>query len=137
MTLARRLILECDLAELARLRGVAMPFLEECGASPRAIYATRFALEEAVSNIVRHAAGASAIAVDISVGGFGVELRIEDDGIAFDPLGVEPPATEGPLEERPTSGLGIHLLRQMAHELDYARVASRNRLTVRIRPGAA
>jgi anti-sigma regulatory factor (Ser/Thr protein kinase) len=130
-----RMTLRHDLAELARLRRVAAPFLEECGASPRTMYRTSLALEEAVSNVVRHARGVHAIGVELAMADEGVDLVIEDDGPAFDPLEVPPPDTSMPLEERPIGGLGIHLLRQMTDGIRYERVGPQNRLSIRIRSG--
>ena len=135
MTSTLRMTLRHDLNELARLRRVATPFLEECGASARTMYRTSLALEEAVSNVVRHARGVHGIGVELAIAGEGVDVVIEDDGPEFDPLEVAPPDTSGPLEQRPTGGMGIHLLRQMTDGLRYERVESRNRLSIRIRSG--
>lgn len=135
MTSSLRLTLQRDLAELSRLRRVSTPFLEECGASARTIYRTSLALEEAVSNIMRHAAGVQDIAVELAITDEGVDLTIEDDGSAFDPLQVPEPDTTAPLLERPTGGLGIHLLRNMTDEFRYDRVGSLNRVKIRIYEG--
>jgi len=75
------------------------------------------------------------VSVEVGIAGEGVDLVIEDDGPPFDPLGVAPPDTSGPLETRPTGGMGIHLLRQMTDGLRYERVDSRNRVSIRIRAG--
>lgn len=132
MTSALRLSLGHDLSELGRLRRVATPFLEGCGASLRTMHRTSLALEEAVSNVVRHAAGVTSISVEITIEEECVHLLVEDDGPPFDPLSVPEPALGGPLEDRPTSGLGIHLLRRMTDGLRYERAGSRNRVRIRI-----
>jgi anti-sigma regulatory factor (Ser/Thr protein kinase) len=126
------MLLVPDLAELARLRRVAQPFLEECGASARTVYRTSLALEELVSNVVRHARGARGIAVGITIEGEGVVVVIEDDGPEFDVRTAPLPDTSGPLERRPTGGLGIHLLRHMTDDLRYERAGEWNRVVVRI-----
>ena len=132
MSSVLRMTLRRDVAELGRLRKVAAPFLEGCGASARTTYRASLALEEAVSNVVRHAEGARDIAVEIAIAGDAVDLLVEDDGPPFDPLLVPAPDISGPLEHRPTSGLGIHLLRRMTDEIRYERVDSRNRVSMRI-----
>ncbi len=129
MRSALRLALGRDLTELARLSREAVPFLAESGASTRTIYRARLALEEAVSNVVRHAGGARNIDVEITVAGEGVDIRVEDDGPEFDPLKAPAPdltALSG------AGGLGIYLLRRMTHDIRYDRSGSRNRLSIRI-----
>ena len=71
------------------------------------------ALEELVTNVLRHgAAGGHVPDVDVSldIRDGVLVLVVADDGRAFDPLGVSPPARDRPLEDRPIGGLGIHLV---------------------------
>jgi anti-sigma regulatory factor (Ser/Thr protein kinase) len=53
-----------------------------------------------------------------------------DDGIPFNPLGVETPDTDLPLEEREIGGLGIHLVRRMMDKVSYRRRIDKNVITV-------
>lgn len=122
-----RLVLAREMDDLARLQRTAQPFLIERGVDARGIYATRLSLEEAVSNIVRHADGATQIVVGISVAAGQVKLRVEDDGPEFDPLQM-------PAPQIPTvpDGLGIHLLRGMTTEIRYSRTDGRNVLDITV-----
>jgi anti-sigma regulatory factor (Ser/Thr protein kinase) len=69
----------------------------------------------------------------------GVELNIEsdrlvvqyvDDGVYFNPLDVQEPDTSLPVEERPTGGLGILLLRKIADTMTYLRDHEKNLVTI-------
>jgi len=60
-----------------------------------------------------------------------VILTITDDGMAFNPLAVEPPDVSLPLDERAIGGLGIHLVRSLFDEVSYRRAVGRNVLTVK------
>jgi anti-sigma regulatory factor (Ser/Thr protein kinase) len=71
---------------------------------------------------------ASAIAASLERTPSGVVLDIEDDGGAFDPTGVAPPAPAPTLELLPVGGLGIHFMRQYSSQMDYSRSGGRNRL---------
>jgi sigma-B regulation protein RsbU (phosphoserine phosphatase) len=69
--------------------------------------------------------------------GFKVELSADrlkvsmvDDGIPFNPLGIETPDTELALEEREIGGLGIHLIRKMMDRVSYRRRIDKNVITV-------
>ena len=49
-------------------------------------------------------------------------------GQAFPP---PPPVLEGDIEDRPIGGLGVHLVRSMMDQVDYARIDGRNVVTLR------
>ena len=124
-----------DLCELVRVHAAANALLERCGIAPAATYATNLALEEVLSNVIRHGyadAGRRVISVSLRVGDCGVELRVVDDGRAFDPLSAPAVDLDAPLEERAIGGLGLHLLREMASDVRYERADGRNYLYVRI-----
>lgn len=89
------------------------------------------ALDEILSNVRRHAAGLGR-PVDVKVA-FAVSpgrLRIEvsDDGAAFDPLALAPPATDAALEARPIGGLGVLFVKSLTDAQAYERTEGRNRL---------
>ena len=54
-----------------------------------------------------------------------------DDAAPFDPLTQAQPAVlEGPLDERPIGGLGLHFVRTLMDEVSYRRDGALNRLTL-------
>ncbi len=59
-----------------------------------------------------------------------LKVSMVDDGIPFNPLGVETPDTKLPLEERKIGGLGIHLVRNMIDKVSYRRRIDKNVITV-------
>jgi serine/threonine-protein kinase RsbW len=90
-------------------------------------------VEEIFMNIARHSYPKGApgpVSVTYSVAGPG-ELSVEfgDQGVEFDPLTVDPPDLTLDIEHRPVGGLGIFLLRALAHSLSYRREQGWNRLT--------
>lgn len=56
------------------------------------------------------------------------EVRVEDDGPEFDPLGAAAPDTSLGVDERPIGGLGIELVKRLMDEVHYERREGRNRL---------
>jgi anti-sigma regulatory factor (Ser/Thr protein kinase) len=129
-----RVTLENDLGELGRVNDLATDLLERHGFDDELIYAAQLALEECLSNVIRHGfedRRRHEISLVLRVGD-GVEIQIEDDGREFDPLKAARPALDRPLAERRVGGLGIHLLRKYTREIRYARSEDRNRLWVRI-----
>lgn len=111
----------------------AEAFLETHEASPKLAFAVRLAMEELISNIIKYAYDDEADHT--------IEVRLEltnpatltliDDGRAFDPLADAPaPVLDGPVEDRPIGGLGLHMLRSMGHQLAYRRQDEKNILLV-------
>jgi anti-sigma regulatory factor (Ser/Thr protein kinase) len=130
-----RLTIPNDLRELVRVNAAANEILDRHGIGERTAYATNLALEELVSNVIRHGypeGGRHDIELALRVTAAGIELRIEDDGRAFDPLKAPAPELHVPLAERKIGGLGIHLVRRFAREMRYERRGERNVLWVRI-----
>lgn len=95
------------------------------------------ALDEILSNIIRHAqpgSGAREIELAVTLQDDGVEMSVWDDGPAFDPLRVPEPDVEAGIEERRPGGLGVHLVRRLMEKIEYTRAAGRNRLVMTWRP---
>ncbi len=53
-------------------------------------------------------------------------IRLEDDGVAFDPFSVSDPDLEAPLDERAIGGLGVYFARTFMDASRYIRVNGRN-----------
>ena len=101
----------------------------------RTEYALRLCLEEAVTNVVTHAAPVPGInADDITLRLVAeqdkLSVTVQDHCAAYDPLCADP---TGPDQEEPSEGgLGIGLLRQHAREVTWSRLATANRLAFTI-----
>src|SRR5262249_49331941 len=96
----------------------------------------QIALHEKLSNICEHRRPATPDAKAKSRAGVDIEFRldqgvleltIEDDAAAFDPLMVPLPDTMAPIESRPVGGLGIYLVRRLMDAVEYERKDGRNR----------
>ena len=58
-------------------------------------------------------------------------MEFEDRGREFNPLEIEEPDLDTPIENRQLGGLGIHLVRQMMDEAKYRREGDKNILMLR------
>jgi serine/threonine-protein kinase RsbW len=95
-------------------------------------------VEELFTNTVRHGyRGEGDSPIHLTLGAVASEVTIlyEDAAPAYDPLASPAPveAAAGPVESRPVGGLGLRLVREMAHEARYAHDAGHNRLWLRVR----
>ena len=89
------------------------------------------AIDEIVSNIIRHGAAADEtprLAVTVAVDEGALRVEVTDTGKPFNPLAAQPPRTAGRLSDRPIGGLGIHLVKNLMDRIEYRRTNGRNRL---------
>jgi anti-sigma regulatory factor (Ser/Thr protein kinase) len=134
----RRLANQFD--QLAQVTEEVLRFLEVQAVAGPAAYGVQLTVEELVTNILKYGyddAAPHQILLQLEVQPGVVRLAIEDDGHEFNPLTAPEPNLEQPLEDRLPGGLGLHLIREMAHDLKYERTSGRNRVTVWFKTGAS
>jgi len=121
--------LKNDLADLDRVEEALWTFCRGNGLSEEESADIRLAVDEVVSNAIRHGYPDRAlheIRVSASIAGPELTLEIEDDARAFNPLEAPLPDVSLPVEDRPIGGLGLLLIRSVMDRLDYRRSGDRN-----------
>ena len=122
--------LRSDLSEIACLSSAVGAWARHIQVPEAATSAMTLMLEELVANSITHGYVESGTTGD-------VDLRLETDGTAlvayvsdtappFNPLDLPAPDTAQAIEQRALGGLGVHLVRRLAHSVDYQRVSGRN-----------
>ncbi|HSI13799.1 MAG TPA: ATP-binding protein [Chthoniobacter sp.] len=128
--------LSADLREVDRLNRVIRQFGDLHEVPSRVLYAVNLALDEVVTNVVRHGfddAKDQEVVARLSVVAGEVSTEVSDGGRAFNPLEAAPPNLDAPLSERTLGGLGIHLVRSLMDSVEYRRDGGKNVLTLRKR----
>jgi anti-sigma regulatory factor (Ser/Thr protein kinase) len=123
--------LKNDLSELDVLEKKLDEFCQQLGVTKKCYCEINLALEELFTNIVHHGFTDKAehrIKFTISHQDGTVVMRIEDDGVPFNPTDTDPPDTECVLEERQVGGLGVHLIKNMMDNITYKRHNDKNLL---------
>ena len=117
-------------------RVAVVAFLEPLGVVARTVNRVEVVLEELLSNLIRHGQDVTAITVTAGYHAGSIELVVEDNGVAFDPLAKPDPEPFSSLAEAPLGGLGIALVRRLTCAARYDRVgsggAARNRVSLSI-----
>lgn len=94
----------------------------------------KLVLEEVILNIISYAYGAGQgglLKTGCALVAPGLfQIRIIDQGRAFDPLAQPEPDTALSLDDRNVGGLGVHLVRQMADQVEYQRQNGQNILDI-------
>jgi anti-sigma regulatory factor (Ser/Thr protein kinase) len=125
-------------SELVRLRDLtaAIDAVLETNAVCREVRDNvRLIAEEIVANAIEYGGSGSETEIIVEIIALEHQLAIEfrDCGRPFDPLTVEAPMLDAPLEERDIGGLGLHLVRELADSLSYTREDPYNVLRVTVR----
>jgi len=120
---------------LCGVRGAVSPLAEALGFSEEDSRAITLALDEAITNIIRHAYGGKVgRAIDIRFnqlteangGKPGLEIVVSDHGVK-----PNPDAFKGlPPGELRSGGLGLHFMRQSMDTVVHKRVGAINRLSM-------
>ena len=121
------------LSENARVKTHFNAFSEHYGIPERTRLKMNVVFDELLTNIISYAYQDNKehdIGIKVELSADRLKVSMVDDGIPFNPLGVESPDTELPLEERQIGGLGIHLVRKMMDKVSYRRRIDKNVITV-------
>lgn len=120
--------------EIPAASEAASRWLADRNSSPAADYIANLAIEELVTNCVKHGyddKGEHIIEITLKLSADELLVTVTDDGHPFNPLDLPEPDTSLPMEDRPIGGLGIHLLRKMSDRMEYERRDGKNQVTLR------
>lgn len=141
MAVAGELRLEADVDALAGVRRHVRRRLAVFGADDPCVHDLVQAVDEWVSNVIRHGYGGRPGPVSVSVGRDGDDAvaTIRDAAPSFDPADAPPFDPASPVAGRRPGGMGIHLMRELTDDMTHrALPGGGNELTLRraLRAGA-
>jgi len=121
------------LSETSRVKKHFDTFAEDYGIPEKVRLKINVVFDELLTNIISYAYQDNKehdIGIKVELSADRLKVSMVDDGIPFNPLGLETPDTGLPLEERKIGGLGIHLVRKMMDKVSYRRRIHKNVITV-------
>lgn len=95
----------------------------EVGFDEPALYQIELAVDEACANVVEHAypqGEQGDLEISCYLEGRCFVIRVRDWGAGFDPVTVEEPNVNAPLEERGLGGLGLFLVRRVMDRVKFS-----------------
>ncbi len=127
-----KLTLHSNLAEVVRGYEAVQAFLRARGASDDVVHDLGLAVEEVLSNLVRHgyAGTEGPMGLRVAIDAVAVKIEIRDRGVFFDPRMAQAPHLEVPLDERASGDLGILLVKNATDRIAYQRDGNENLLTL-------
>ncbi len=104
-------------------------------------FGLELSLEEALTNVISYGFPDRAVEPEIAVECYHlprgrVELRLIDNGIAFDPTSIAEPGVPQSLEDAKIGGHGVQLMRHFLESLSYSRRQGKNELCLVAGSGA-
>ncbi len=112
---------------------MVMAVVEKQGIAAAQKAGIELAFEEALVNVINYAYpdGGGDVHVECrDVPEKGLVIRIEDEGLPFNPLLLGSPDTSAGIEDRAIGGLGIHIIKKTMKVVSYERDGSKNILTL-------
>lgn len=92
----------------------------------------RLVCEEALVNVIHYAYliedGFVTISYNIFTENHEVEIILEDEGVAFNPLESKDPDLEIDISDRQIGGLGIYMIKNIMDKVCYERIEGKNKL---------
>jgi len=109
------------LADIPRIVEFVVEWLQTKGLD-RYIFALETAVDEASTNVVKHAYGGKGgfFQISCALRGTDIIVTIRDRGNKFDPNSVPLPEVVSQLEDRKVGGLGIYMMKKMMDQVDYS-----------------
>ena len=104
------------------------------GLPKKQIFQINLALDELFTNIVSYGfpdSNSHWIAFKLRLENNEVVIRIEDNGIPFDPVAAPTSGSAPPLENCKIGGLGLHIVKKMMDEIAYERREDKNIITIK------
>jgi anti-sigma regulatory factor (Ser/Thr protein kinase) len=117
------------LEEIGRVHRAVDSLAERQGLDPGTRRQLNVVFDELLNNTISYGYdddGEHEIAITITVSGRRLRAAISDDGRPFNPLERASPDTGLSVEDRPTGGLGVHLVRNLVDRVSYERRGANN-----------
>jgi len=122
-----------DLSEVDSLHEKLSHFGRQAGLPDRCMFEVGIAAEELCTNTILYGFDDKRdhwIEISLSLDEGILRMRIEDDGMPFNPLGIGDPDLTSPPDERPVGGLGVYMARKMMSQIAYERRGGKNVTTL-------
>ena len=118
-----RLQVESRTDRLIAVRDFVSEAARAFGFSDEDISKIALAVDEACTNVIKHAYRSDPtkiIHVDVHAGNGTFEVAIQDDGIRFNPMQVQPLDMKEYLTHYRRGGLGVHLMKSLMDKVEYS-----------------
>ncbi|MDR2268253.1 MAG: ATP-binding protein [Holosporaceae bacterium] len=124
-----------NIEEMSKVCDKVREFCVENGIPDERYHDVVLILDEVVTNVISYAYSDGKeheFSLHLNKYNQHVDIRLIDNGAAFNPLAQEDPDICSSIEERQIGGLGIFIVKQLAEVVEYSRVDEQNQLSIKI-----
>jgi anti-sigma regulatory factor (Ser/Thr protein kinase) len=136
---SRRITLKAEEGELAALEGWTARLATDFALPPLLAFRVDLCLTETIDNLLAYGyphGRRGSFTVGFCCQPEEILIRVEDDGVAFDPTRYQPAPLPRSLAEAQTGGRGIRLVRHYADQIRYERRGDINHLVLAFQLGS-
>ncbi|MDP4978584.1 MAG: ATP-binding protein, partial [Desulfobacterales bacterium] len=108
------------ISELERLDQKLQAFGASIGLSKKCVFQINLAVDELFTNIVKYGFADNNlhyVAITLSHRDGKISIRVEDNGVPFDPAAKQTSELKDPLEHCKIGGLGLHLVKKIMDDI--------------------
>jgi len=126
------LVIDANVEKVPEISALLGEEMETFGFGSEIILDTQLAVEEVITNIIKHGykKPGGEIIVSSRISPERIEVQIMDTAPRFNPLSVPEPELDSTIEDRNIGGLGIFLIRQVMDEVTYRYEDGKNILSL-------
>ena len=126
------LVIDANVEKIPEISALLGEEMETFGFGSEIILDTQLAVEEVITNIIKHGykKPGGEIIVSSRISPERIEVQIMDTAPRFNPLSVPEPELDSTIEDRNIGGLGIFLIRQVMDEVSYRYEDGKNILSL-------
>jgi len=117
-----KITVQASTEKLSEVRDFVARHAAACGFNNRKVADIRLAVDEAYTNIIKHAyKNKLKKSVDIELGYDDTEfwISLKDTGQAFEPSNYQKPDIRQKIKEKKRGGVGVYLIRKLMDEVEY------------------
>jgi len=118
-------------AQIADVRDFVARHAAAYGFSDEDVHDIRLAVDEAYTNVIKHAYNFDAskkVKVKISTGNGKFTISLSDEGTAFDPASYEKPDVAERVMLRKRGGVGVYLIQKLMDDVEYRKDGKYNEI---------
>ncbi len=133
MEFNKKLIVKSSTNNLSRIREFIRDAAKQCGFDTKTIGKITLAVDEACTNVIKHAYKYSPegdISIKVKFADSKLSITIKDIGLHFDPTLVPEPNIKEYYKQKRIGGLGVFLMKKLMDEVTYTINKSSNQVVL-------
>lgn len=122
---------EASTKHLAEVRDFVAAHAQNYGLSAKVISEIKLAVDEAFTNIIKHAYSNSPhkkVYIEIGVDNNQLWISLIDEGKSFDPSAYTEPDIMQRIKQKKRGGMGVYLIRKVMDQVQYNRIGNSNEI---------